>query len=1531
MTSDAGAAAGYEGLFAGGCAVSSGGGYCAPSTSAAHARRAPQPQCSSVGQPSFRCYASSIAGSAFAGIPCVGSLASVQSHAGAVAVAAVRRARFLNSSPVEKGLLLVKAWIFNWSTSQFVLLTVLVDSGSEVTLASGDIFHQLAQRPPVSISGIASKTSVSLEGEAALKVGYGDCARVIKLRCLHAPSIADGRVSLLVSAWSARALGLISGDLLPTDTHVSLLPELACTVDAAITAGSGVYGALSAVGMALPPRAPISSASFLSVAGPKLKQASPCDLPDTGSVADIFVAQADLARVLREKMGQPFSSAEYNLDQIQYGVDATPDAIAASGIKGRLIPGGVLSLDQVVELQAVFLEFKDVFATSKIPPPNAAPPVKVKIQPSAKPFHVPRPSVNPAQMKLLWALRQFWAANSMIEPNPTGAWASRLHTVWKGHRGKDGLFHDIRVTDDERALNASCVKMAYHMPNGLEELEKAAKKAMVVLSTDVASAFNGFSIHKDSREYFTCWLPKGPNPGDGWAKFQQTRMPFGWTNAPAVMQSFYDQCKDQMAPATRDKLSNYFDDFILRAGDGSQPKLHWKNFLIDTKDFLGTLLANDVYLAPPKTLVGLSDNVFYGFKINAAGGSSLSDDNVAAIRALRYPVNAVELRSVLGLLTQSRNWVRNYSGIAAPLHALLKKGTKWQWRKMVEQTAFDQLKQALVDSTARYKPDFAYPIIVECDASDNGIGIAIIQRIDGVEHNIAFFSRSLTPAERRLPIHFRECIAVIEGILRARIYAHSSPFQLQVRTDQRSLIFANQVRKGPLSCWKLAQVAGIDFCLLWILGTDNKKADFWSRYLSAPRQLSRKGIVAAVMALLKSLGDMHRDDNVVWVDAGSDTRDVQHVVQRWRRPSSKLVCGRPAVDRLAAKWDFACLVPSAITAPAICQSLLISGRPFACLVPLDLLSLVPMNHDGSHNAAAYKLLRSSSSIVIPAANQSWVCGGINFPDVVCLPASVPQHATRAPLTATPIAVPSSILSNVALQIAGPDVSAHRPYLDNLGPTVLLSEAQRFVKKMKKAQLIAALAERGADTTGVVKMLAARLAALLEGSFVSNADLAAAAQARRRREEPAMQTVLFYDNPDYNNSQPGERRFVVEQLLDTLGPIVDWPALQADDDCENKYRHRRASDNMMLASIRGGKPLIVVPKDKRQRLMQLVHFELGHNVSSMLPELKRVFYWKSMAKDVKIFSKSCLDCLENKSRIDKMHGLWRHRAYFTPRTHYSMDVKKIGTDQDVSFALVVVDRFSSYVICVRLTDKTTESVIAALMTHVVWRFGSIVEMTIDSEKGFCSARFNEWAAIQGIRVVTPLGYCNTANSSGEIFWKHYETRMRSCDKFPGDQQEDSRIAFEWNIQTKATGFTPFHIQHGSAAITAAVNFARGRRGQRPPTKHEQDAFVGEMAASTEALHKVAASRGNFVRRRSAGDLNRRSRAKLLPLAVGDLAMIFQPASGAVVNARGGNRNRKFVSEFISGTVTSRISNVGYMLEDGKGTVYYRHRQHLRKLP
>jgi hypothetical protein len=126
-----------------------------------------------------------------------------------------------------------------------------------------------------------------------------------------------------------------------------------------------------------------------------------------------------------------------------------------------------------------------------------------------------------------------------------------------------------------------------------------------------------------------------------------------------------------------------------------------------------------------------------------------------------------------------RKFVRNYSLLAAPLTALLKKDS-FEWNQVANE-AFEQLKAAMSAAPVLALPNFADRFILETDASGAGMGAVLIQ----ANHPICYYSKQFCPRLLAASTYVRELCAITSAVKKWRTYLLGGTFT--IHTDQRSL------------------------------------------------------------------------------------------------------------------------------------------------------------------------------------------------------------------------------------------------------------------------------------------------------------------------------------------------------------------------------------------------------------------------------------------------------------------------------------------------------------------------------------------------------------------------------------------------------------------------------------------------------------------------------------------------------------------------------------------------------------------------
>src|SRR5258707_1374593 len=108
-----------------------------------------------------------------------------------------------------------------------------------------------------------------------------------------------------------------------------------------------------------------------------------------------------------------------------------------------------------------------------------------------------------------------------------------------------------------------------------------------------------------------------------------------------------------------------------------------------------------------------------------------------------------DVRSFLGFCNFYCAFIPDFSNIARPLNDLTCKNRQWDWLDSCEK-AFHRLQQVCTQEPVLKTPDWNKPFVMHTDASGYALGVVIAQEHDDGMHPVAFHSRSLLPAEKKL-------------------------------------------------------------------------------------------------------------------------------------------------------------------------------------------------------------------------------------------------------------------------------------------------------------------------------------------------------------------------------------------------------------------------------------------------------------------------------------------------------------------------------------------------------------------------------------------------------------------------------------------------------------------------------------------------------------------------------------------------------------------------------------------------------------
>ena len=177
-------------------------------------------------------------------------------------------------------------------------------------------------------------------------------------------------------------------------------------------------------------------------------------------------------------------------------------------------------------------------------------------------------------------------------------------------------------------------------------------------------------------------------------------------------------------------------------------------------------------LNPDKRKISTPEVKFYGVICSAEGIKP--HPKVSALRNMSAPTNSQELMLFLVLATYMGPFILSLRDLAASLCEVMKKDTHFRWNED-EETAFQKVESAIVESTTFSYFDTTKPITFQVDALMKTLGATLLQE----GRPVAYASKALTPAEKRYANIERGMFALVYGCERFRNYVFGHKFSVQ--------------------------------------------------------------------------------------------------------------------------------------------------------------------------------------------------------------------------------------------------------------------------------------------------------------------------------------------------------------------------------------------------------------------------------------------------------------------------------------------------------------------------------------------------------------------------------------------------------------------------------------------------------------------------------------------------------------------------------------------------------------------------------
>ena len=351
-------------------------------------------------------------------------------------------------------------------------------------------------------------------------------------------------------------------------------------------------------------------------------------------------------------------------------------------------------------------------------------------------------------------LQQLEVIAPISEPTP---WVSSLAVAVK----KSGA---LRNCIDPRPLNTALKRERYQLPV-LEDILPELSKARVFSTVDLKSGYWHCVLAPESSVLTTFATPYG--------RYRWIHLPFGLSASSEIFQKHLTHTLENLPGVL------CIADDILICGTVETDEEATAKHDRSLQDLLQRCKDRGIVLNPDKMKLRMSEVSFMGHLLTNKG---LKPDpaNVEAIAKMPKPQDVEGVQRLNGFVNYLAKFLPKLSDVLEPIRRLTRKDTPWDWSSEQDQ-AFANVQRLVTEAPVLCYYDPSQDLTIQCDASQSGLGAAILQNGKPTEYT----SRALTDIETRYAQIEKEMLAIVFALERFNQYTFGR--HVHIESDHKLL------------------------------------------------------------------------------------------------------------------------------------------------------------------------------------------------------------------------------------------------------------------------------------------------------------------------------------------------------------------------------------------------------------------------------------------------------------------------------------------------------------------------------------------------------------------------------------------------------------------------------------------------------------------------------------------------------------------------------------------------------------------------